>query len=72
MTITNIGRYLNHGNSKFGALTIENLADGEQSSLKYTLYIDGEEKWNTIVLTPEVIAGAKPTVSLWDRIRGGV
>ncbi|KAI0124391.1 PhoD-like phosphatase [Xylariales sp. AK1849] len=65
-------KYINTGNSKFGALTIENLADGERSSLHYTLYVDGAEKWNTVVVTPELVDGVKPTVSLWDRIRGAI
>jgi alkaline phosphatase D len=65
-------RYINAGNSKFGSLTIENLADGERSSLLYRLFVDGEEKWNTVVVTPELVDGAKPTISLWDRIRGAV
>ncbi|KAK6062402.1 Alkaline phosphatase D 3 [Seiridium cupressi] len=65
-------KYINTGNSKFGSLTIESLADGERSSLLYTLFVDGVEKWNTVVVTPELVDGAKPTVSLWDRIRGAV
>ncbi|ORY71578.1 PhoD-like phosphatase-domain-containing protein [Pseudomassariella vexata] len=63
-------KYINTGNSKFGALTIENLAEGEKSSLKYSLYVDGVETWNTVVVTPEMIPGAKPAGSFWDRIRG--
>lgn len=65
-------KYINTGNSKFGALTIENRADGERSSLFYRLYVDGEEKWNTVVVTPELVDGVKPTVSFWDRVRGAV
>ncbi|KAI1853536.1 hypothetical protein JX266_001520 [Neoarthrinium moseri] len=65
-------KYINTGNSKFGSLSIENLADGERSSLHYSLYIDGVEKWNTVVVTPELVDGAKPSVSFWDRIRGAV
>jgi alkaline phosphatase D len=53
-------------------LTIENRADGERSSLFYRLYVDGEEKWNTVVVTPELVDGVKPTVSFWDRVRGAV
>ncbi|GKT84661.1 alkaline phosphatase family protein [Colletotrichum tofieldiae] len=45
-------KYIHSGNSKFGSLTIENLAEGEQSSLKYSLYIDGEVTWNTMILSP--------------------
>lgn len=67
--LTNLTRYINTGNTKFGALTIETLADGEQSSLKYSLFLDGEEKWNTLIMAPEPIAEFKQ-VSFWDRIRG--
>ncbi|KAI0024536.1 alkaline phosphatase family protein [Xylariomycetidae sp. FL0641] len=62
-------KYLNFGNSKFGAITIEKLADGEQSSMKYTVYIDGKEAWKTIVLTPLGVPG-KTGGSFWDKIRG--
>ena len=58
-----IYRYINYGNSKFGVFTIESITGGEQSSLKYSVYIDGVEKWNTVVLSPS----AKGTMSFWDR-----
>ncbi|KAK4155485.1 PhoD-like phosphatase-domain-containing protein [Chaetomidium leptoderma] len=45
-------KYIYKGNSKFGAITIENLEGGDQSSMKYRLYVDGEEVWNTVVLSP--------------------
>ncbi|KAI1776407.1 alkaline phosphatase family protein [Hypoxylon cercidicola] len=65
-------KYLNGGNSKFGVITIEKLAEGEQSSLKYTVYIDGVERWDTIVLSPT--ASQQPAKvgggSFWDRFRG--
>ena len=61
---------MNTGNSKFGALTIEMLAEGDQSSLKYSLYVDGEETWNTVVVTPPLADVEKPAGSFWDRIRG--
>lgn len=65
-------KYINVGNSKFGVITIEKLADGEQSSLKYTVYIDGVEKWDTLILSPitEQPAKAVGGGSLWDRLRG--
>lgn len=64
---TNRHRYIHSGNSKFGSLTIENLAEGEQSSLKYNLYIDGEIVWNTIILSPPV---EKAPSSFWDKLKG--
>ncbi|KAH9990000.1 alkaline phosphatase family protein [Xylariaceae sp. FL0662B] len=63
-------KYINTGNSKFGAITIEKLAEGDQSSLKYTVFIDGVDKWNTMVLSPLVLQPAKTGGSFWDRLRG--
>ena len=35
------------------------------------VYIDGEDKWNTVILSPEPPAQpAKATGSFWDRLRG--
>ncbi|KAK3902834.1 hypothetical protein C8A05DRAFT_43817 [Staphylotrichum tortipilum] len=59
-------KYIYKGNSKFGAVTIENLEDGDQSSLKYRLYVDGEEAWNTVILSPPTPAGNKAGGSFWD------
>jgi alkaline phosphatase D len=64
-------RYIYKGNSKFGAITIENLEGGEQSSLKYRLYVDGEEVWNTVVLSPPPPAGSDKHGSFWDRFNFG-
>lgn len=49
---------------------MEMLAEGDQSSLKYSLYVDGEEAWNTVVVTPPLADVEKPAGSFWDRIRG--
>ncbi|RYP04737.1 hypothetical protein DL765_010093 [Monosporascus sp. GIB2] len=57
-------KYINSGNSKFGAITIEKHMEGDQSSLLYQIFIDGVERWNTVVLSPIAAAGAK---SFWDR-----
>ncbi len=62
-------RYIYKGNSKFGAVTIENLEGGDQSSLKYRLYVDGEEAWNTVILSPPTPAGAKGGGSFWDKFK---
>lgn len=65
-------KYIYKGNSKFGAITIENLEDGEQSSLKYRLYVDGVEVWNTVVLSPPPVVSDKPAAgSFWDRLKFG-
>ncbi|KAI1256089.1 hypothetical protein MGN70_002250 [Eutypa lata] len=63
-------KYINTGNSKFGAITIEKHMEGDQSSLLYQVFIDGVEKWNTVVLSPIPAAGAKSTGSFWDRFLG--
>ncbi len=62
-------RYINSGNSKFGAITIEKDAESDQSSLLYRVFIDGVEKWSTVVLSPLPAPGAK-SGSFWDRIMG--
>ncbi|KAK3308167.1 PhoD-like phosphatase-domain-containing protein [Chaetomium strumarium] len=62
-------KYIHKGNSKFGAITIENLSQNEQSSLKYRLFVDGAEVWNTVVLSPPAVVSDKS--SFWDRFRGG-
>jgi alkaline phosphatase D len=64
-------RYIHAGNSKFGAITMENLANGVQSTLKYRLFIDGEERWNTLVQAPPLPEGKKAGASLWDRFKLG-
>ena len=65
--LTPLIRYINSGNSKFGAITIEKHMEGDQSSLLYQVFIDGVEKWNTVVLSPLPETGAKGTGSFWDR-----
>ncbi|KAJ4302156.1 hypothetical protein N0V88_002292 [Collariella sp. IMI 366227] len=65
-------KYVYKGNSKFGAITIENLEGGDQSSLKYRLFVDGEEVWNTVVLSPPPVKGEKYVGgSFWDRFKIG-
>ncbi|SPQ21191.1 9985ff18-d1dd-4c40-a304-c4ecf9de5ce7 [Thermothielavioides terrestris] len=65
-------KYIHKGNSKFGAITIENLEGGEQSSLKYRLFIDGAEVWNTVVLSPPPVVGGKSSGSFWDKLKIGI
>ena len=45
--------YLPDGNSKVGAVEIENAVGGGQSSLRYRLFVDGEETWSHVVTTTE-------------------
>ena len=46
-------KYLPDGNSKFGAVEIENLVGGDQSQLKYRLFVDGVETWSHVLTTAE-------------------
>lgn len=45
-------KYVPDGNSKFGAIEIESMDDGEQGVLRYHLYVDGLESWQYVVTTP--------------------
>ncbi|CRK35660.1 hypothetical protein BN1708_001292 [Verticillium longisporum] len=64
-------KYIHSGNAKFGALTIESHEGGTRSSLTYRLFIDGNEVWDTVVLTPTVPKVEKTPASFWNRIMGG-
>ena len=61
-------RYIPSGTSKFGVFTIENIAG--QSTLQYRLFIDGRERWETVVLAPTQAASDNPLASLWSKIKG--
>jgi alkaline phosphatase D len=63
-------RYIHAGQSKFGALTIEMLEDGNLSSLQYSLYVNGKEAWNTTILSPEAtIVDEVKGSSFWSRLK---
>ncbi|CAG8956256.1 hypothetical protein HYFRA_00003636 [Hymenoscyphus fraxineus] len=49
-------KYIPNGNSKLGAVTIENTAS-DQSILKFRLYVDGIEAWSSVLLSPPTISG---------------
>ncbi|TVY85158.1 hypothetical protein LSUE1_G000666 [Lachnellula suecica] len=49
-------KYIPQGNSKLGAITIENAAS-DQSILKFRLYVDGVEAWSSALLSPPTISG---------------
>ena len=53
-----ICRYIPAGNSKVGAITIENPV-GDQSIFKFRLYVDGIETWSSVLLSPPLIFGKK-------------
>lgn len=52
-------KYIPNGNSKLGAITIENPTGSDQSILKFRLFIDGKETWSSVVLSPPSISGKK-------------
>ena len=48
------------------------LAEGDLSSLKYSLFVDGAEAWNTVLTTPSPATVEKTAPTFWDRVRGVV
>lgn len=58
LSMTNIRRYIPNGNSKLGAVTIENTAS-DQSIFKFRLYVDGVEAWSSVLLSPPTVAGKR-------------
>ncbi|KAK3078530.1 hypothetical protein LTS18_007279, partial [Coniosporium uncinatum] len=58
--------YLPDGGSKFGAAEITPAGLGEQSLLRYRLFIDGEEVWQYTLLTPPDVRGwGKSKDAIW-------
>ncbi|RDL40921.1 uncharacterized protein BP5553_00900 [Venustampulla echinocandica] len=49
-------KYIPAGNSKLGAVTIENTVS-DQSILKFRLYVDGMEAWSSVLLSPPAVSG---------------
>jgi hypothetical protein len=41
-------------------------AQEDRYSLHYRLFIDGEERWDTIISTPPAPKGGMPGGSIWD------
>lgn len=62
-------KYIHKGNSKFGAVTIETFEQGDQSSLKYRLFVDGVEKWNTAILSSPPVVEERTASSFWDKFK---
>jgi alkaline phosphatase D len=60
-------RYIPNGSSKFGSFTIEKL--GESSLLKFDLYIDGQERWSTVVSAPPAAESESSLSALWSKIK---
>jgi len=58
-------KYIPNGQSKLGAITIEDAAT-DQSSLKFRLYVNGAEEWSSVLLSPPVGAGkSRGKDALW-------
>ncbi|KAI9676362.1 MAG: hypothetical protein M1817_000519 [Caeruleum heppii] len=51
-------KYHPAGQSKFGALSITTPKTGDQSLLTYRLFVDGEEEWSFVVMTPPKVEGS--------------
>ena len=51
-------KYAPDGNSKFGAVELENVNGGEQGRLRFRLFVDGMERWEYVLLTPPRSSGS--------------
>lgn len=59
-------KYIPDGNSKFGAVELEEVGRGEQGLLRYRLFVDGVESWQHVLTTPLVGEGErKGREALW-------
>ena len=59
-------KYVPDGNSKFGAVEIQNLKGGDQSTFKFRLFVDGKETWSYVVTTPEAgTVGGRAQEAIW-------
>ena len=50
-------KYAPDGNSKFGAVELENVKGGEQGLLRFRLFVDGVESWDYVLMTPSAVTG---------------
>lgn len=50
-------RYAPDGNSKFGAVELEEVTGGEQALLRFRLFVDGVESWDYVLMTPPAVNG---------------
>ena len=51
-------KYAPNGNSKFGAVELEEVIGGEQGLLRFRLFVDGVESWDYVLMTPPAVGGA--------------
>ncbi|KFY35453.1 hypothetical protein V494_05909 [Pseudogymnoascus sp. VKM F-4513 (FW-928)] len=62
-------KYIPDGNSKFGSVTIESPQASEQSILKFRLFVNGEEEWDSILLSPPMLKGkGRSKDVLWAKL----
>jgi len=57
-------KYIPAGNSKVGAITIENTVS-DQSIFKFRLFVDGIEAWSNVLLSPPTVSGNRIKDALW-------
>lgn len=50
-------KYAPDGNSKFGAVELEQVKGGEQGLLRFRLFVDGVETWDYVLMTPPAVGG---------------
>lgn len=50
-------KYAPDGNSKFGAVELEQVKGGEQGLLRFRLFVDGVETWGYVLMTPPAVGG---------------
>ncbi|KAM0802926.1 PhoD-like phosphatase-domain-containing protein [Usnea florida] len=50
-------KYAPDGNSKFGAVELEEVTGGEQGLLRFRLFVDGVESWDYVLMTPPAVGG---------------
>jgi len=59
-------KYLPDGQSKFGAVELEEVKGGEQGLLRFRLFVDGAEKWDYVLMTPPaVVGGGRGKDAIW-------
>lgn len=50
-------KYAPDGNSKFGAVELEEVMGGQQGLLRFRLFVDGVESWDYVLMTPPAVGG---------------
>ena len=59
-------KYAPDGNSKFGAVELEGVKGGEQGLLRFRLFVDGEETWEYVLMTPPAVyGGGRSKDAIW-------